>query len=74
MPSPALLHTQANPPAIRASHSGGREDTETAGSRRSDSKRAAHGRLCSTGTGCNETTGKLDLGHTEHANIHDLVQ
>lgn len=35
--SPAFLHTQANPPAIRASHSSGRENTETAGSRRSDS-------------------------------------
>lgn len=56
MLSPLLLHTQANPPAIRASRSDGREDTETAGSRWSDSKRAAHGRLCSTGTGCNETT------------------
>lgn len=64
--SPALLHTQANPPAIRASRSSGREDTETAGSRRRDSKCAAHDRLCSTGIGCNETTGTLDQGHIEH--------
>ncbi len=34
---PTLLHIQANPPAIRDTHSGGREDSETAGPRQSDS-------------------------------------